>query len=69
MTGEVRSLETTINVTTIFYFYYFFCIHADVGFQNFFTNVSALLSQANADGTKSDGYHHYETPERELRAA
>ncbi|KAJ7020017.1 tRNA synthetases class I (C) catalytic domain-containing protein [Mycena alexandri] len=49
MTGEVRSLETTIN--------------------NFFTNVSALLSQATADGTKSDGYHHYEEPERELRAA
>ncbi|KAJ7933817.1 tRNA synthetases class I (C) catalytic domain-containing protein [Mycena leptocephala] len=68
MTGEVRSLETTINVTTIFIFN---CcgIHADVGVQNFFTNVSALLSQANADGTKSDGYHHYEAPERELRAA
>ncbi|KAJ7887671.1 tRNA synthetases class I (C) catalytic domain-containing protein [Mycena olivaceomarginata] len=49
MTGEVRSLETTIN--------------------NFFTNVSALLSQASADGTKSDGYHHYEEPERELRIA
>jgi len=45
MTGEVRSLETTIN--------------------NFFTNVSALLSQATADSTKSDGYHHYEEPERE----
>jgi cysteinyl-tRNA synthetase len=68
MTGEVRSLETTINVTTIFIFN---CcgIHADVGVQNFFTNVSALLSQANADGTKSDGYHHYEAPERELRVA
>ncbi|KAJ7267656.1 tRNA synthetases class I (C) catalytic domain-containing protein [Mycena haematopus] len=49
MTGEVRSLETTIN--------------------NFFTNVNALSSQASADGTKSDGYHHYEEPERELRAA
>ncbi|KAJ7346841.1 tRNA synthetases class I (C) catalytic domain-containing protein [Mycena albidolilacea] len=49
MTGEVRSLETTIN--------------------NFFTNVSALLSQASADGTRSDGYHHYEEPERELRTA
>ncbi|KAK7005982.1 tRNA synthetases class I (C) catalytic domain-containing protein [Favolaschia claudopus] len=49
MTGEVRSLETTIN--------------------NFFTNVSALLSQASADITKSDGYHHYEEPERELRTA
>ncbi|KAJ7834242.1 tRNA synthetases class I (C) catalytic domain-containing protein [Mycena olivaceomarginata] len=49
MTGEVRSLETTIN--------------------KFFTNVSALLSQASADGTKSDGYHHYEEPERELRIA
>ncbi|KAJ7680882.1 tRNA synthetases class I (C) catalytic domain-containing protein [Mycena polygramma] len=49
MTGEVRSLETTIN--------------------NFFTNTSALLSQANADGSKSDGYHHYEEPERELREA
>ncbi|KAJ7467162.1 tRNA synthetases class I (C) catalytic domain-containing protein [Mycena latifolia] len=48
MTGEVRSLETTIN--------------------NFFTNVNALVSQATADGTKSDGYHHYEEPERELRA-
>ncbi|KAJ7879586.1 tRNA synthetases class I (C) catalytic domain-containing protein [Mycena olivaceomarginata] len=49
MTGEVRSLETTIN--------------------NFFTNVSALLSQASADGIRSDGYHHYEEPERELRIA
>ncbi|KAJ6538892.1 tRNA synthetases class I (C) catalytic domain-containing protein [Mycena vulgaris] len=49
MTGEVRSLETSIN--------------------NFFTNVSALVSQAGADGAKSDGYHHYEEPERELRAA
>ncbi|KAJ7121348.1 tRNA synthetases class I (C) catalytic domain-containing protein [Mycena crocata] len=49
MTGEVRSLETTIN--------------------NFFTNVSALISQATVDGTRSDGYHHYEEPERELRTA
>ncbi|KAJ7761004.1 tRNA synthetases class I (C) catalytic domain-containing protein [Mycena metata] len=47
MTGEVRSLETTIN--------------------NFFTNVGALLSQATADGTKSDGQHHYHMPEQELR--
>ncbi|KAJ7929752.1 hypothetical protein B0H13DRAFT_2652284, partial [Mycena leptocephala] len=49
MTGEVRSLETTIN--------------------NFFTNVSAHLSQASAVGNKSDGFHHYEEPERELCAA
>ncbi|KAJ6561983.1 tRNA synthetases class I (C) catalytic domain-containing protein [Mycena capillaripes] len=48
MTGDVRSLETTIN--------------------NFFMNASALLSQASADGTKSDGYHHYGESERELRA-
>ncbi|KAJ7049675.1 tRNA synthetases class I (C) catalytic domain-containing protein [Mycena amicta] len=36
---------------------------------NFFTNVSALVSQALAEGTMSDGYHHYEEPERELRTA
>ncbi|KAJ7162097.1 tRNA synthetases class I (C) catalytic domain-containing protein [Mycena filopes] len=40
----------------------------ETAINNFFTNVSALLSQANADGTRSDGYHHYEEPERELRA-
>lgn len=34
--------------------------------QNFFTIVKALLNQAQADGYKSDGYHHYETAEREL---
>ncbi|KAF7315877.1 DALR-2 domain-containing protein [Mycena indigotica] len=34
---------------------------------NFFTNVTALVSQARADATTSDGYHHYEAPERELR--
>ncbi|KAJ7451861.1 tRNA synthetases class I (C) catalytic domain-containing protein [Mycena galericulata] len=49
MTGEVRSLETTIN--------------------NFFANVNALVSQANADGTNGDGYHHYEQLERDLRVA
>ncbi|CAK5265381.1 unnamed protein product [Mycena citricolor] len=36
---------------------------------NFFTNVSALVSQAKADGMKLDAYHHYEEPERELRVA
>ncbi|KAG9220464.1 hypothetical protein CCMSSC00406_0003920 [Pleurotus cornucopiae] len=35
-------------------------------FNNFFTIVKALLNQAQADGYKSDGYHHYETAEREL---
>ncbi|KAJ7646724.1 tRNA synthetases class I (C) catalytic domain-containing protein [Roridomyces roridus] len=34
---------------------------------NFFTNVSALLSQAKADGSDSNGHHNYEEPERDLR--
>ncbi|KAG6827339.1 hypothetical protein H0H92_012160 [Tricholoma furcatifolium] len=33
---------------------------------NFFTVVKALVNQARADFTKSDGYHHYEGPESEL---
>ncbi|KAJ7782366.1 tRNA synthetases class I (C) catalytic domain-containing protein [Mycena maculata] len=49
MTGEVRSLETTIN--------------------NFFTNVSALVSQANAEDATADGHNHYEEPEGELRVS
>ncbi|KAJ7212947.1 tRNA synthetases class I (C) catalytic domain-containing protein [Mycena pura] len=36
---------------------------------NFFTNVSALVSRLRADGMTSDGYHHYEAPEAELRVA
>lgn len=75
MTGEVRALETAINVgaclsilgysgapdrAILTYFY---------SIQNFFTNVSALVSQAKADGSDSRGHHHnYEEPERELRA-
>ncbi|KAF8070794.1 tRNA synthetases class I (C) catalytic domain-containing protein [Lyophyllum atratum] len=33
---------------------------------NFFAVVKALVNQASADFTKSDGRHHYETPEMEL---
>nr|GAT44279.1 predicted protein [Mycena chlorophos] len=36
---------------------------------NFFTNVNALVSRAHEEGTTSDGTHHYEEPERELRTA
>ncbi|KIK60442.1 hypothetical protein GYMLUDRAFT_43756 [Collybiopsis luxurians FD-317 M1] len=35
---------------------------------NFFTNVRALINQARDSGVSSDGYHHYEGPERELVA-
>lgn len=35
-------------------------------FQNFFTNVKALIDQARARGPKVDSHHGYETPEREL---
>ncbi|KAJ8482254.1 hypothetical protein ONZ45_g15017 [Pleurotus djamor] len=38
-------------------------------FNNFFTVVKALISQARADGRKSDGFHHYETPESDLTAS
>ncbi|KAJ3996051.1 tRNA synthetases class I (C) catalytic domain-containing protein [Lentinula boryana] len=33
---------------------------------NFFTNVKALVSQAQNNGVTSDGYHHYEDLEKEL---
>ncbi|KAJ3563550.1 hypothetical protein NP233_g8870 [Leucocoprinus birnbaumii] len=33
---------------------------------NFFTVVKALVNQHRGDGIKSDGYHHYETPERAI---
>ncbi|KAG6900716.1 hypothetical protein C0993_003742 [Termitomyces sp. T159_Od127] len=33
---------------------------------NFFTVVKALVNQARTDFTKSDGCHHYDTPETEL---
>ncbi|KAF9462458.1 tRNA synthetases class I (C) catalytic domain-containing protein [Collybia nuda] len=36
---------------------------------NFFTVVKALVSQARADVTKSDGYHHYENQEHELTSS
>jgi cysteinyl-tRNA synthetase len=36
---------------------------------NFFTTVKALVSQSVADGTKSDGYHHYEQPEADLTSS
>ncbi|ESK93375.1 cysteinyl-trna synthetase [Moniliophthora roreri MCA 2997] len=35
---------------------------------NFFTTIKALVSQAQANGLVSDGYHHYEAPESELTA-
>ncbi|KAG7099644.1 hypothetical protein E1B28_001470 [Marasmius oreades] len=35
---------------------------------NFFTTVKALVSQARANGSVSDGYHHYELPESQLAA-
>ncbi|KAJ3790369.1 tRNA synthetases class I (C) catalytic domain-containing protein [Lentinula aff. detonsa] len=35
---------------------------------NFFTNVKALVSQAQNNGVTSDGYHHYEDLEKELVA-
>ncbi|KAJ6629456.1 tRNA synthetases class I (C) catalytic domain-containing protein [Mycena sp. CBHHK59/15] len=41
----------------------------ETSINNFFTNVSALLSQANDDGTKYDGDHRYQDLERELRTA
>ncbi|KAJ3509023.1 hypothetical protein NLJ89_g5438 [Agrocybe chaxingu] len=33
---------------------------------NFFTTVKALINQASASAMVSDGYHHFEQPEREL---
>ncbi|KAL1690354.1 tRNA synthetases class I (C) catalytic domain-containing protein [Schizophyllum commune] len=38
-------------------------------FNNFFTLVKALISDAKASGQKSDGYHHYEAQEAELTKA
>ncbi|KAF8647102.1 hypothetical protein AX16_006936 [Volvariella volvacea WC 439] len=35
-------------------------------FNNFFTNVKALLHQAREDGHEFDGHHHFDDPEREL---
>jgi len=33
--------------------------------QNFFSVVKAIVSQERENFTKSDGYHHYEPPERD----
>lgn len=38
-------------------------------FNNFFTLVKALLSEAKANGLQSDGYHHYEAQEAEVTKA
>ncbi|EIN11529.1 hypothetical protein PUNSTDRAFT_131692 [Punctularia strigosozonata HHB-11173 SS5] len=38
----------------------------EAAFNNFFTNVKALIDQARARGPKVDSHHGYETPEREL---
>ncbi|KIK09833.1 hypothetical protein K443DRAFT_671150 [Laccaria amethystina LaAM-08-1] len=38
----------------------------ETAMNNFFTNVKALVSQYRAEGTASDGLHHYESSEREL---
>lgn len=37
-----------------------------VSAQNFFTNVKALVSQAEAEGPKLDGANHFQQAEREL---
>ncbi|KAL0956831.1 hypothetical protein HGRIS_002942 [Hohenbuehelia grisea] len=38
----------------------------ELTFNNFFTNVKALMNQAKGEASRSDGYHHYEAQEREL---
>ena len=40
--------------------------HTLVFVQNFFTNVKALVSQAEAEGPKLDGKNHFQQAEREL---
>jgi len=63
MTGEVRNLETTINVCHIPAPSYW---SSERSHQNFFTTVKALVNQANGEGMTSDGHHHFEQPEQEL---
>ncbi|KAI9067364.1 hypothetical protein FKP32DRAFT_1683968 [Trametes sanguinea] len=38
----------------------------EIAFNNFFTNVKALVSQAEAEGPKLDGKNRFQEPEREL---
>ncbi|KAF5355446.1 hypothetical protein D9758_006390 [Tetrapyrgos nigripes] len=38
----------------------------ETSLNNFFVTVKAIISQARSNGPISDGYHHYEAPEREL---
>jgi len=60
---EVKSIETQLNVglSSIPY------SHSDSNFsQNFFTNVKALISDAEGRQTESSGTHHYRIPEQEL---
>ncbi|KAI0645882.1 tRNA synthetases class I (C) catalytic domain-containing protein [Trametes meyenii] len=38
----------------------------EIAFNNFFTNVKALVSQAEAEGPKLDGKNRFQQPEREL---
>ncbi|KDR75100.1 hypothetical protein GALMADRAFT_248997 [Galerina marginata CBS 339.88] len=41
----------------------------EVTINNFFTTVKALINQANAEGTASDGHHHFEQQEKDLLAS
>ncbi|KAH9946950.1 cysteinyl-tRNA synthetase [Amylocystis lapponica] len=68
MLGEVRNLETTLNVSgnlkvTSRIILLIACFLLP---KNFFTVVKALISQARAEGPQLDGTNRYQDAEREL---
>ena len=42
------------------------CFTLTIPIQNFFTNVKALVSQAEAEGPKLDDKNHFQQAEKEL---
>ncbi len=69
MTGEVRGIETAFNVRLLAWRPPPADEHwslTAITIQNFFTNVKALVSQAEAEGPKLDSKNHFQQAEREL---
>lgn len=73
MTGEVRNIEITLNVSLVYLTALLVLpipalslMLLYIVWQNFFTIVKALVAQARSGEPKSDGYHHYDVAETEL---